>query len=71
MRNYDNAPFYALQIRSGSDTPIVFITGYEEGKLIERLKSVTLSTYLIKPIAPKALESAITQALQNNRGLKV
>jgi len=53
----------AAQIRSGSDIPIVFITGYEEGKLIEQIKSVTSSTYLIKPIAPKALESAITQAL--------
>jgi CheY-like chemotaxis protein len=61
----------ALQIRSGSDIPIVSITGYEEGKLIERVKSVTSSTYLIKPIAPKALESAITQALHNDKGLKV
>jgi len=56
----------ATQIRSGSDIPIVFITGYEEGKLIERIKSVTSSIYLIKPIAPKALESAITQALQKS-----
>ena len=54
----------AGQIRSGSDIPIVFVTGYEEGKLIEQIKSVTSSTYLIKPIAPKALESAIAQALQ-------
>ena len=60
----------ALQIRSGSDIPILFITGYEEGKLIERVKSVKSSTYLIKPITPKALESAITQALQNEKGLK-
>ena len=27
----------AMQIRSRSDIPIVFITGYDEGKLIERL----------------------------------
>jgi len=55
----------AVQIRSGSDIPILFITGYEERELIEQIKSVTSSTYLIKPITPKALESAITQALQN------
>ena len=55
----------AVQIRSGSDIPILFITGYEEGKLIEQIKSITSTTYLIKPIKPKALESAITQALQN------
>ena len=54
----------ATQIRIGSDIPIIFITGYEEGELIERIKFVTSSTYLIKPIAPKALESAIAQALQ-------
>ena len=61
----------ALQIRSGSDIPIVFITGYEESELIERIKSVTSSTYLIKPIVPRSLESAITQALQNDKDRKV
>ena len=54
----------AMEIRLRSDIPIVFITGYEEGKLIERIKSVKSSTHLIKPFAPKALKSAITQALQ-------
>ena len=54
----------AIQIRSGSDIPIVFVTGYEEGKLIEQIKTVTSSSYLIKPIGPKVLESAIAQALQ-------
>lgn len=61
----------ALQIRSGSDIPIIFITGYEESELIERIKSVTSSTYLIKPIVPRSLESAITQALQNDKDRKV
>ncbi len=54
----------AMEIRSRFDIPIVFITGYEEEKLIERIKSVKYSTYLIKPFTPKALESAITHALQ-------
>ena len=57
----------AMEIRSGSDIPIVFITGYEEEKIIERIKSVTSSTFLIKPFTPKALESAITQALQSEK----
>ena len=55
----------AMELRSRSGIPIVFITGYEEGKLIERIKSVKSSTYLIKPFTPKALESAITKAFQN------
>ena len=54
----------AMQIRSRSDIPIVFISGYEEGKLIELIKSVKSSTYLVKPFTPKALESVIIQALQ-------
>ena len=55
----------AMEIRSRSNIPIVFVTGYEEGKLIEQIKSVSSSTYLIKPITPNDLESAISQALQN------
>ena len=53
----------ARQIRSRSDIPIVFITGYEERKLIQQIKSIPSSTYLIKPITPKVLNSAITEAL--------
>lgn len=55
----------ALEIRSRSDAPIVFITGYEEEKLIEQIKSIKSSTHLIKPFTPMNLEAAIKQALQN------
>jgi 1,2-diacylglycerol 3-beta-glucosyltransferase len=55
----------AREIRSRSDTPILFITGYDERKLIQQIKSIPSSTYLIKPTTPKALEAAIIQALQN------
>ena len=55
----------AMQIRSGSEIPIILISGYEERKLIEQIKSVSSSTYLIKPITPKDIESAIIHALQN------
>ena len=51
----------AKEIRSRSDIPIIFITGYEEEKLIERIESVPSSVFLIKPITPKDLESAISQ----------
>ena len=57
----------AMEIRSRSNIPIVFVTGYEEGMLIEQIKSVPSSTYLIKPITPNDLESAISQALQNEK----
>ncbi len=55
----------AMEIRSRSNVPIVFVTGYEEGKLIDQIKSVSSSTYMIKPITPNELESAISHALQN------
>ena len=54
----------AMKIRSRSDIPIVFITGYEEEKLIKRTRSVA-STYLIKPFTPKDLESAIIKMEKN------
>ena len=57
----------AMEIRSLADIPIVFLTGYEEEKLFERIKSIKSSTYLIKPFTPKALESTITEILSNER----
>ena len=55
----------ARKMRSRSDIPILFITGYDERKLIQQIKSIPSSTYLIKPITPKVLISAITRALYN------
>ncbi len=51
------------EIRSGSDVPVVFITGYEEDALIEQIKSFKSTTFLIKPITPNDLKSAIMEAL--------
>lgn len=56
----------AMGIRAMHDIPIVFISGYQETELLERAKSVGSSIYLIKPIKPKDLESAINQALNSN-----
>ena len=53
----------AMNIRSMHDMPIVFISGYQEEALLERAKSVGSSIYLIKPIKPQDLESAINQSL--------
>ena len=59
----------AKQIRSQSDIPIIFITGYEEKKLIELIESVPSSTYLIKPTTPKDLEFAISQVKNDTNGI--
>ena len=53
----------AMEIRSLHDIPIVFISGYQEEKLLNRAKSVGSSIYLIKPITPQDLLSAISQFL--------
>jgi CheY-like chemotaxis protein len=54
----------AMDIRSTHDMPIVFISGYQEEKLLERAKSVGSSIYLIKPIKPQDLELAINQSFE-------
>ena len=53
----------AMDIRSLHDIPIVFISGCQEEKLLERAKSVRSSIYLTKPIKPQDLELAINQTL--------
>jgi len=57
----------ALEIRSLYETPIIFVTGYEEGKLLDQIKSLGSSTYLIKPILPIDLKSAVNRVLQQYR----
>lgn len=54
----------AIEIRSLYEIPIIFVTGYEEGKILDQIKSVGSSTYLIKPIIPGDLKSAIDRVLQ-------
>ena len=49
----------AMDIRSLYNIPIVFISGYQDEKLLKRAKSVGSSIYLIKPITPNDLELAI------------
>ena len=51
----------AGEIRSEYNVPIIFISGYQEDKLSEKAGSLEFSTYLIKPILPEDIKSAIEQ----------
>ena len=53
----------AGDIRSVHNVPIVFISGYQEKKLLDRAKAVGDSIYLTKPIKPLDLETAIKQII--------
>ena len=53
----------AREIRSEDDVPIVFISGYQEAKLLEKAGSVEYTTYLIKPIVPDDIKSVIAQTI--------
>ena len=57
----------ARQIRLAYDVPIIFISGYLEEKLLEKARSVKFTTYLIKPIMPDDIKSAIAQTFKNQR----
>jgi CheY-like chemotaxis protein len=53
----------ARQIRKTHDIPIIFMTGYHGDNLLERMKTVSCSTYLIKPFVPDEVLQAVEQAL--------
>lgn len=53
----------AREIRSEYDVPIVFISGFQEAKLLEKAGSVAYTTYLTKPILPDEIKSAIAQTI--------
>ncbi len=55
----------AGEIRSVCNVPIIFISGYQEDKLLEKAGSLEFSTYLIKPIIPDDIKSAIAQVVLN------
>ena len=54
----------AGSIRSTFNVPIIFISGYQEEKLLEKARSVEYTSYLIKPIMPDDFKSAIEQTLK-------
>ena len=53
----------ARKIRAEHDVPIIFISGYQEAKLLEKARSVEYTTYLIKPILPDDIKAAIAQTI--------
>ncbi len=53
----------ALKIRSISDTPIIFITGYQDEDILEKINSIESSIFLLKPVETREIESAIDQVL--------
>jgi CheY-like chemotaxis protein len=55
----------AGQIRLRHDMPIIFMTGYNDDEVLERMKNITGSTYLIKPFTPDEVLQAVEQALNN------
>ena len=57
----------AGKIRSVYNAPIIFISGYQEDKLLEKAGSLEFSTYLIKPIIPDDIKSAIEQVVLNQQ----
>ena len=58
----------AKQIRLGHDVPIIFISGFQEEKLLEKARSLKFTNYLIKPIMPEDIKSAIQQTFTKNKG---
>jgi CheY-like chemotaxis protein len=56
----------AKQIRRKYPVPIIFISGYQEEKLMEKARSLKFTIYLIKPIMSDDIKSAIAQTFGNN-----
>ena len=53
----------AHQIRAKCDTPIIFMTGYAQDAVSERIKSLGISSFLSKPVGMDSLHPAIEAAL--------
>lgn len=56
----------AETIRSFSDVPIIFLTGYSQETLIQKAKSAAPSGYLIKPVPARELQATIEMALHRH-----
>jgi PAS domain S-box-containing protein len=55
----------ARQIREDQDIPVVFLTAYEDEKLINRAKEVNPLGYLVKPYHESTLKATLEIALYN------
>ena len=55
----------ARQIREDQDIPVIFLTAYEDEKLINRAKDVNPLGYLVKPYHENTLKATLEIALYN------
>ncbi|MBI5589334.1 MAG: response regulator [Deltaproteobacteria bacterium] len=53
----------AGSIHSATDVPIVFLTGYSQGPLLQRARTAAPYGYLIKPVSRHELAATIETAL--------
>ena len=63
----------AERIRSAADVPIVFLTGFSQDSLLERVEAAAPYGYVIKPVSRQELASTIDAALckhMNERQLR-
>jgi len=57
----------AIEINSRHDTAIVFLTGYNQSGLYEKLSDARYYGYLLKPVSPEQLRSTIEYAFHQKR----
>lgn len=53
----------AHEIRTRFEIPIIFLTGYSNQDMKERVRELTSVTYLVKPVTPPEIEAAIASVL--------
>ena len=53
----------AKKIRSRHDMPILFLTGYSDAEILEKIRGIEYSTLVTKPTNPDEIAVAIDQAL--------
>ena len=59
----------AKQIRSGSNIPVIFVTGDKDENLMERSKAAEPLNYVIKPFSFKELQATIETSLNYYRSV--
>jgi CheY-like chemotaxis protein len=58
----------AKKIRSINDIPIVFVSGYQDGEILEKARELEFTTCLTKPLKSSEVVFAIDNALHGHKG---
>ena len=58
-----NGLLAAERIRAVRDVPIVLLTGYDYGELVDRAFSIGVSAYIVKPYAEREVVDAVRAAI--------